>query len=154
MPGRFSKNRITLEQLEEFDLVIGISGSRVYNDYDFFSSTVRSYLELPMFEGKTICFVTGEARNGPDDMIITWCDENEMPFYGEPADWDQYGKRAGFMRNVLMSDIITHLLAFWADKSKGTKHMIDICLAKYINVKPLIVDSDLVRLGSTKTESE
>lgn len=143
---RQSRYRITIEQLEEYDCIVVISGSRVYNDYDFFSETVRGYLDLEQFDGKTVCFVTGEATAGPDDMIITWCDENEMPFYGVPANWDLYGKRAGFMRNIEMADVGTHLLAFWADKSKGTGHMIDISVRKALNVfPPIIVDSDETR---------
>lgn len=142
---RVSPNRITIEQTEEFDVIIVISGSRIYNDYDGFAVMTRDYLDLEMFDGKTICFVTGEAQDGPDDMIITLCDELEIPFYGMPADWNQYGKRAGFMRNIDMAAISTHLLAFWADKSKGTGHMIDVCTKLELNVTPIIVDSDATR---------
>ena len=49
-----------------------------------------------------------------------------------PANWDLYGKSAGFRRNIEMADYAIAdnsrgiLLAFWDGKSKGTKHMIDI----------------------------
>lgn len=45
--------------------------------------------------------------------------------YEFPADWDRYGKRAGFMRNEQMGHFADGLIAFWDGKSRGTKHMID-----------------------------
>jgi len=142
---RVSPNRITEEQLEEFDVIIVISGSRVYNDYNFFSMTVRSYLEREEFEGKTVCFVTGEAYEGPDDMIITLCDELELPFYGRPANWQKYGNSAGHVRNAEMADLGTHLLAFHAENSDGTAGMIKVSRKKGLKVERLIVDSDAQR---------
>ncbi|MDD4352254.1 MAG: hypothetical protein PHU71_04745 [Candidatus Gracilibacteria bacterium] len=52
------------------------------------------------------------------------------------ADWDKYGKSAGYRRNVDIvknSDIV---IAFWNGISKGTRHTIDISL---VNDKPIFV---------------
>lgn len=49
------------------------------------------------------------------------CDEEVLEF---PADWNKYGKRAGYLRNAQMAQIADGLLAFWDGKSKGTEHMI------------------------------
>ena len=49
-----------------------------------------------------------------------------------PADWDKYGKSAGYRRNVEMAKFAIEdqnkglLIAFWDGKSRGTKWMIDI----------------------------
>lgn len=43
-----------------------------------------------------------------------------------PAQWDRYGKAAGYLRNSLMAANADVLLAFWDHKSKGTRHMIDL----------------------------
>jgi hypothetical protein len=147
---RQSKWRITEDQLEEFDVILCVAGSRVYNDYDFFREVIVATLELPEFEGKTVCFMTGEAQLGPDDMIITYCDEMEMPFFGMPANWDEYGKRAGYMRNMEMANNSTHLLAFHADKSKGTAHMIKYCEGLGMKPTVVIVDSDETRKKLTE----
>ena len=47
-----------------------------------------------------------------------------------PANWDLYGKKAGYLRNIEMANYALEkngmLFAFWDGLSKGTKHMIDI----------------------------
>jgi hypothetical protein len=52
-----------------------------------------------------------------------------------PAQWDKYGKSAGFRRNEQMAKIADALIAFWDGKSHGTKHMIDIMNEKNLQVK-------------------
>ena len=48
-----------------------------------------------------------------------------IPYYAVPAAWDHYpNKRAGMVRNGIMADLATHLLAFWDGESPGTKDMI------------------------------
>lgn len=41
------------------------------------------------------------------------------------ADWKQYGRFAGPIRNKEMSEYSTHALLFWDGKSKGTRDMIN-----------------------------
>ena len=47
-----------------------------------------------------------------------------------PADWDTYGKSAGYRRNADMlkyaKEEYAVVFAFWNSTSKGTKNMIDI----------------------------
>ena len=51
-----------------------------------------------------------------------------------PAQWEVYGKSAGYRRNKMMADNADVLLAFWDGKSKGTKHMIDLAKTKQLKV--------------------
>ncbi len=44
------------------------------------------------------------------------------------ANWQRYGKRAGFLRNQLIIDEANYVIAFWDGKSKGTKHSIDLAI--------------------------
>lgn len=54
------------------------------------------------------------------------------------ADWDKYGRSAGFRRNQHIVDISDMVLAFWDGKSKGTKHTIDLTIKAK---KPLMIIS-------------
>lgn len=45
-----------------------------------------------------------------------------------PAEWDRYGKSAGYRRNEEMAVVADELIAFWDGNSRGTKHMIDIMM--------------------------
>lgn len=78
--------------------------------------------------GRIDRIVSGCAA-GPDSDAIEWAEMNEVPVDRFPADWDSYGKSAGFIRNAEMATIGDILLAFWDGKSKGTKHMID-CMSR------------------------
>ena len=43
-----------------------------------------------------------------------------------PADWERYGKAAGYIRNKEMAQNADALVAFWDGESRGTKSMIDL----------------------------
>lgn len=46
--------------------------------------------------------ITGDCRSGADVWARAWCAENDSLYIGFPADWAQYGKRAGYLRNAKM----------------------------------------------------
>ncbi len=69
--------------------------------------------------------ISGCAR-GVDLAGIAWANFYKISVARFPADWDKYGKSAGYKRNVQMADRCTHALIFWDGVSKGTKSMIDL----------------------------
>lgn len=69
--------------------------------------------------------VSGNAR-GIDQLGAQWARFNKIPVSLFLAEWEVYGKRAGFLRNERMAKHGDALLAIWDGQSKGTKHMIDI----------------------------
>jgi len=77
--------------------------------------------------------VCGMAR-GADMLGHRYAQEEKLPVYPFPADWNTYGKRAGYLRNAEMAENAEALIALWDGKSKGTKHMIDIATAKGLKV--------------------
>lgn len=106
-----------------------IAGSRSCNNYQ---ELLKAIASLPW---KPTVVLSGTAR-GVDQLGEKWAFENGVPLEKYPADWDQYGKSAGYKRNTLMAKNADALLALWDEESKGTKHMIR--LAKKFNLKTYV----------------
>lgn len=69
--------------------------------------------------------VCGMAR-GADILAFRLWKSANMQIHVFHAEWDTYGKSAGFRRNKEMGEFADAAVCFWDGKSKGTKHMIDI----------------------------
>lgn len=104
-----------------------IAGSRDCTDFNILLNALDDCDWLPT---TVIC---GCAK-GADALGKLWADENLIPYELYPADWNRYGKSAGYKRNVLMAENAEALIALWNGKSKGTKHMIDIAKTKNLKV--------------------
>lgn len=101
-----------------------IAGSRDFMDYNLLKEKVNKILQEKRVSHK-IVIISGCAR-GADTLGLRYASENAFDVEEYPANWDKYGKKAGYMRNVEMAENADALIAFWDGKSKGTKHMIDI----------------------------
>ncbi len=77
--------------------------------------------------------ISGGAK-GVDLEGENWARSFNFPIKRYNADWDKYGKKAGYLRNVEMANNADALIAIWDGKSKGTKHMIDIAKQKGLKV--------------------
>ena len=65
------------------------------------------------------------TQRGADQLAVRFAVTHDIKLYKFPANWDGFGKRAGFIRNTQMGDFADALLVFWDGQSNGTKHMID-----------------------------
>jgi hypothetical protein len=83
--------------------------------------------------------VSGTA-NSADKLGERYANENKYHITRFPADWDKYGKSAGYIRNEEMAKYAEVLIVFGDCKSKGTKHMIDI--ARRYNLKINVITFD------------
>jgi len=86
---------------------------------------VFQYLNEEVDITEDLEIVSGGAQ-GVDKFGEEWAFNNNIDVKLFPADWDTYGKSAGYRRNVDMSRYADVLFAFWDGKSKGTEHMIKI----------------------------
>lgn len=130
------------------ELRIIVAGGRDFKNYDLLSDTLMKYLEdiddtRIVNNPKQVKFVSGTARGADslgEQFAYTW-GYDVVRF---PADWDTYGKSAGYRRNAKMAKFASEennvgvLIAFWDGKSRGTKHMID--LAKRYGLKVYVVN--------------
>lgn len=101
-----------------------IAGGRDFMDYNLLKEKTNKILQEKKVTHK-IVIISGCAR-GADTLGLRYASENAFDVEEYPADWDKYGKKAGYVRNVEMAENADALIAFWDGKSKGTKHMIDI----------------------------
>lgn len=67
--------------------------------------------------------ISGHAK-GADSFGEAWADRNEIPLKIFLPDWDKYGKRAGFLRNIEMAKEADALVAF--PGGRGTAMMLKI----------------------------
>jgi hypothetical protein len=108
-----------------------IAGGRDFNNYSLLEEEM-DFLNDRLAHCITV--VSGGAK-GADALGELWGRENDLRVRVFPAKWDEYGKSAGYRRNVDMANHSEMLVAFWDGKSKGTKHMIDIALEKGLLVQ-------------------
>ena len=83
----------------------------------------------------------GMAR-GVDLFGKAWAEKNGILVEEYPADWDRFGKSAGYRRNVQMADNADALFAIWDGKSKGTEHMMNIARQKGLYVMYTSADEE------------
>lgn len=95
-----------------------IAGSRGVTDYEIVK---KAYL---LSELEATCIVSGTAA-GVDTLGEQLATELGYKIDRYPADWEFYGKRAGYIRNCEMAQDADGLLAIWDGASKGTKHVIE-----------------------------
>lgn len=100
-----------------------IVGSRTFTDYSLLKERTNHILSERIKE-YDICIVSGGAR-GADTLAKRYAEEMGFNFKEFQADWDLYGKRAGYIRNRQMHEYIASfenrgVIAFWDGKSQGT----------------------------------
>lgn len=110
-----------------------IAGCREFNDYNLLCKYCDKALSLQ----NKIEIVSGTA-NGADKLGEQYANEKGYNIKKFPADWNKYGKSAGYKRNEEMAKYADALIAFWDTKSKGTKHMIDLANRYKLKVKIVI----------------
>jgi hypothetical protein len=99
-----------------------IAGSRTVP----YTTDIDSIVEDSCFEITEL--VCGEAR-GADLHGKNWATmykPNSIPVKSFPADWDKYGKSAGYIRNKQMGDYADGaIVIFDKEITRGSKNMLD-----------------------------
>ena len=98
-----------------------IAGSREITNREFIRKEMNNlWREIGPFE-----LVSGMAR-GVDRVSRDLAVAAGITVHEMPADWNRYGKSAGYRRNEEMAILADYGLILWDGESKGTKHMIDL----------------------------
>lgn len=116
-----------------------IAGSRDFNDFELLEKAVKHYLKQYGLHRQDIEVVSGGAR-GADKLGEQFANKYNIKLTIFPADWNTYGKSAGYIRNEQMIKYIGDtgiVFAFWDSQSHGTVHIIK--LANKYNIKVHVI---------------
>ena len=111
--------------MEEFKLIV--AGGRDFADVTLLHDKLFE-LANEAYADKAVSIVSGMAR-GADLLAYNIAVNHEIKVYKFPANWDKYGKGAGYRRNEDMAKFADGLLAFFSN-TKGTAHMIE-CMRRH-----------------------
>lgn len=103
-----------------------VTGSRTWTDKHAIATAITEVLR-ERCSGGEVDFLTGNAvvvhghcPTGADRLADEWCRANFIEVERHPADWDTFGKRAGYLRNASMVEKGADIcLAFIANNSPG-----------------------------------
>lgn len=109
-----------------------IAGSRSFCDFHMLCEKCDTVLANKKPE--EIVIVSGAAK-GADNLGERYAHERGYGLIVVPAQWEKYGKSAGFRRNTIMADVADAVIAFWDGESPGTKHMIETAKAKELPIR-------------------
>jgi hypothetical protein len=111
-----------------------VCGSRGYGRADVIRARVR---ELPA----DALVIVGRAR-GADAVAEREASACGLDVAGYPAEWSKHGRRAGWLRNRVMLDVLLGgeddarlVVAFWDGSSRGTLSMIRLARDAGITVE-------------------
>ena len=109
--------------MEKRDIRLAVVGSRTFTD----RKLCWKILDDLRTKYNITEIVSGGAR-GADSYGEAYSDYYHIKKTIFPAEWDKYGKKAGYLRNV---DIIKNCdvcIAFWDGESRGTLHDLELCI--------------------------
>lgn len=110
-----------------------VCGSRTYTEaeFDFMGTLMEGLGENYHRFGDPVTIIHGAAP-GADSWANASAEAAPLPIEAYPADWDTYGKRAGYVRNVEMLNAKPDVVIAFVDKpleeSKGTAMMVDLAM--------------------------
>ena len=108
-----------------------VAGSRTITSF----KDVEDAIQFSNFNPTVI--ISGGTK-GVDFLGEQWAALHNVPLEVYPAEWEKYGRGAGFKRNALMATKADALVAIWDGQSRGTSHMINI--AKNFGIKFFIYE--------------
>lgn len=121
-------------------MILLVSGSRTITNYKLVEKAIFDIHFQDSFNppGKITRIIAGEAQ-GVDQLAKQMAHRHSFPYTGYPARWEQYGKRAGYIRNkqMLEEGKPDMVLAIWDGISRGTKNMIE--LAQQVGIETRVV---------------
>ena len=98
-----------------------VAGSRSFSNYKLLCWNLDKIIN----GNNEVEIVSGTAQ-GADKLGEYYAQTHGFAVKQFPANWNKFGKSAGYRRNEEMAKYATHCIVFWDGESRGTKHMIDL----------------------------
>lgn len=102
-----------------------------------YGNRIRVYqiLDELLARHPNLMLIQGGAR-GADRLAKEWAMSRKVPNEEYPADWNKYGKAAGYRRNVVMADQLDPATDFVVafPGGVGTQHMVNIAEGRLLQV--------------------
>lgn len=102
-----------------------VAGGRDYSNQNVVNYYIDRVRDVCDSRGLNLVIVCGMAT-GADTLGRNYAISNGLEVLEFPANWNRYGKSAGYIRNKEMGNIADSAIVFWDGRSKGSKLMIDI----------------------------
>ena len=99
-----------------------IAGSRSFRNFNLLVNKCDKILSAVQ---EPIVIVSGTAQ-GADRLGERYAELRGYGIDRHPAQWEKFGKSAGYKRNVEMAKSADALIAFPVGATRGTQHMIKI----------------------------
>ena len=109
--------------------LLWVAGGRDYQDGVTIQRILRPFVLDDSWE-----LVTGAAR-GADRLAEEYWRSKMRPYRGIPADWDTYGKAAGYRRNQYLAYNLQPQMLIAFPGGKGTQIAIDLAAHREIQFK-------------------
>jgi hypothetical protein len=103
-----------------------------------FNNRAIADVHLDAFANNETTIIHGAAR-GADSLADAWAKDNGVTVKAYPADWNKYGKRAGYIRNVQMLNEGKPDLVIAFPGGKGTDMMIMLAQSANVRVMEIFV---------------
>ena len=113
-----------------------VAGSRSIENYE----EVKKAIENAAKKGIVITELVSGCAIGVDRLGEKYALESGIPIERHPADWDKYGKSAGYKRNAEMVKVSEALILIWDGMSNGSRNTL-----KLANERGLAVHVHLVQ---------
>ena len=107
-----------------------VCGGRNFNDHDLFGRTVDPYTPV-------VRLIIHGGATGADEMAHNWADWYDIPEQYHVANWSEYGKAAGPIRNQAMIDEGKPDLVLAFPGGRGTADMVRRARAAGIKVEEI-----------------
>ena len=102
-----------------------VAGGRDFSDWKMLYQVMDAQRSLARLDKEKIVVLSSTER-GAAKLGESWAKKRKLKIKKYLADWDKYGKSAGYRRNAEMVKDADYSIVFWDGKAKYIGRLIDL----------------------------